>query len=399
MPRSGGVGVVSVAPREDSGVAARPLSILHVVAPAQAGGLEEVVVALAAGHAARGHTVRVLTILDRDDSRDPLTRRLPAAGVEVVPAVLAGRAYARERAAVARACAAFRPDVVHTHGYRPDVLDGGVARRLGIPTVTTVHGFTGGDWKNRLYERLQVRAFRRFDAVVAVSRPIVERLARAGVPRQRIHLLPNAWAGRPPAQDRAAARRSLGVPLEGFRIGWVGRLTAEKGADVLVEAVARLGDVPVSVSVIGDGRERGPLEQRARELGIADRIAWHGLVADAAGLYRAFDVFVLSSRTEGTPIALFEAMAAGVPVVATHVGGVPDVVSPGEALLVPAEDPDALASAIRAVLEDPAAAAARAAAARARLERAFGREPWLDRYEMLYRGLAPAALMTPATST
>ena len=367
------------------------LSILHIVAPAQAGGLEEVVVALAAGLAARGHTVRVLALLDREGSRDPITRRLPGAGVEVVPTVLLGRAYARERAAVARACAVFRPDVVHTHGYRPDVLDGGVARRLGIPTVTTVHGFTGGDWKNRLYERLQIRAFRRFDAVAAVSRPIVERLVRAGVPRQRIHLLPNAWAGRPPALDRAAARRALGVPVEGFRIGWVGRLTAEKGADVFVEALARLGDVPVSVSIVGDGRERGPLEQRARELGLAERIAWHGLVADAAGLYRAFDVFVLSSRTEGTPIALFEAMAAGVPVIATRVGGVPDVVSPAEALLVPAEDPEALASAIRAVLGDPAAAAARAAAARARLEREFGMDPWLDRYEKLYRGLTPAA--------
>lgn len=385
--------MVSVVPlREDTGVAAgRPLSILHVAAPAQAGGLEEVVVALAAGHAARGHAVRVLTILDREDSSDPLTRRLPAAGVEVVPAVLAGRAYARERAAVARACAAFRPDVVHTHGYRPDVLDGGVARRLGIPTVTTVHGFTGGDWKNRLYERLQVRAFRRFDAVAAVSRPIVERLVRAGVRQERIHLLPNAWAGGPPALDRAAARRALGVPLEGFRVGWVGRLTAEKGADVLVEAVARLGGAPVAVSVIGDGRERGVLERRARELGIAERITWHGVLADAARVYGAFDAFVLSSRTEGTPIALFEAMAARVPIVATRVGGVPDVLSPAEALLVPAEDHDALAAAIRAVVDDPAAAAARASAAAARLDREFAVGPWLDRYETLYRGLAHAA--------
>src|SRR5713101_3623616 len=87
----------------------------------------------------------------------------------------------------------LRPAVVHTHGYRPDVVDAGAARRLGIPTVTTVHGFTGGGWKNRFYERVQRRSHRRFDAVVAVSRPLVEQLLRDGVPPRRLHLVQNAW--------------------------------------------------------------------------------------------------------------------------------------------------------------------------------------------------------------
>ena len=93
-----------------------------------------------------------------------------------------GRAYLRERAAIARLLREVRPDVVHTHGYRPDVLDAGVARGQGIAVVTTVHGFTGGGWKNRVYEWLQCRAFRRFDAVVAVSRPLVGLLERRGHP-------------------------------------------------------------------------------------------------------------------------------------------------------------------------------------------------------------------------
>src|SRR2546429_211481 len=82
---------------------------------------------------------------------------------------------------VAAACNRLRPTIVHTDGYRPDVVDASVARRRGIPTVTTVHGFTGGGWKNGLYERLQRRAFRRLDAVVAASEPLKAQLTRAGV--------------------------------------------------------------------------------------------------------------------------------------------------------------------------------------------------------------------------
>jgi glycosyltransferase involved in cell wall biosynthesis len=111
-------------------------------------------------------------------------------------------------------------------------------------------------------------------------------------------------------------------------------------------------------------------------------------VTEAAPLFPAFDVFVLSSRTEGTPIVLFEAMAAGVPVVATAVGGVPGVVSPAEAVLIPPGDPASLAAAIRTTLRDPAAARERTRAARQRLEREFGAQPWLERYDVVYRRVA-----------
>jgi glycosyltransferase involved in cell wall biosynthesis len=301
------------------------------------------------------------------------------------------RAYLRERAAVAHLCRQVRPDVVHSHGYRPDVLDAGVARHLGTPVVTTVHGFTGGGWRNRWYEWLQCRALRRFDAVVAVSQPLVERLARAGVPRSRIHAVPNAWCEHARPLGREAARQALGLPQDGFVVGWVGRLSAEKGPDVLLDALPHVGELPLVVSVVGNGVERVALETRARALGLNGRVRWHGAAPDAGRLFAAFDVFVLSSRTEGTPIVLFEAMAAGVPVIATRVGGVPDVVSVADAALVPADDPAALAEAIRTVYETPSAAGRRARAARARLERDFGVVPWLKRYEAIYRGVSRGA--------
>jgi glycosyltransferase involved in cell wall biosynthesis len=363
--------------------------ILHVVAPGQVGGLERVVRALAGGQVTAGHRVHVAVVLHgHEGERHPFVQALEGRGVEVVPVVVGARAYRKERRAIDAICRRLAPDVVHTHGYRPDVVDAGVARRRDIPTVSTAHGFTGGGWKNRMYERLQRRAWRRFDAVVAVSQPLGVALAKAGVPETVLRVIPNAWDSAVQFLDRPLARRELGVPEGGVRIGWAGRISAEKGPDVVLDALALLrnGAAPVALSMLGDGGARSRLLARAQSLGLQQRVTWHGTVPEAARYFRAFDVFVLSSRTEGTPIVLFEAMAAGVPIVAAAVGGVPGVVSESEAWLVPPDDPRALAEAVRRVLDD-AHAKARADAARRRLEREFSLRPWLDKYESLYRSL------------
>ena len=359
--------------------------ILHVTAPSRVGGLERVVEALSVGHVARGHSVHVIAVVESPGDGDHFLRPLEARGVHPHPLVLPGRAYVRERAAIAEICRTIQPTVMHTHGYRADVLASGIARRLGVRAVTTVHGFTGGGWRNRLYEAMQIRAFQRFDSVVAVSRPIADLLKRRGVPYRKVRLLANAWGSPTLPQSRDASRAILGIPASAFCVGWVGRLTKEKAADVLLDAAALLPR-DVSISFLGDGRERAPLEARTAELGLIDRVRWHGMHRDAGALMRAFDVLVLSSHTEGTPIVLFEAMGAEVPVVATRVGGVPDVVSEMEAILVPANDPSALAIAITRIRDNPAGAALRVAAAAIRLRRVFALEPWLAAYEGIYRG-------------
>jgi len=364
--------------------------ILQIVAPGEFGGLERVVQALIRGLGRRGHAIHVAAVVDRGRREYPFLGRARASGAELHVVDVPARAYLRERAATAALCRRVRPDVVHTHGYRPDIVDAGAAQRCGVPVVTTVHGFTGGGWKNRLYEWLQRRALRQFDTVVAVSRPLADLLARGGVSPDRLALVPNAWEESDVGLTRTAARQALSIGDDRSLIGWVGRLSREKGADVFVEAQAHLTDLPVVASVIGDGPERVALRERATDLGLGTRLAWHGPVLDAGRLFRAFDVFVLSSRTEGTPMVLFEAMAAGVPIVAARVGGVPDVLSDAEALLIPPQDPIALARAIRAVLVDRSGARARAAAAQVRLARDFAPGPWLARYEAVYNRVARA---------
>ena len=362
--------------------------VLHVVAPGEVGGLERVVHLLAKGQAQDGAKVHV-ALVDAGATH-PLFVSLAAAGVTPHPILLPGRAYWRERTAVSRLCEQLRPDIVHTHGARPDVMDAPAARALRIPTVTTVHGFTGGDWKNRLYERLQRRAFRKFAAVVVVSRPLREQLVRDGIPPGRIHVVQNAWEQTAPTHDRETARATLGITGDEFRLGWVGRLSREKGLDVLIEALARppLADLPCRLSVVGSGIEEPGLRVRARALGVDQRIQWHGAIPEVARQFAAFDALVLSSRTEGTPMVLFEAMATHVPIVAARVGGVPDVVSPAEAFLVPPEDPTALAEAIGEVYDHAADARARAQRGHERLVSDFTIAPWLGRYAAVYRHVA-----------
>jgi glycosyltransferase involved in cell wall biosynthesis len=357
-----------------------------VLAPAPAGGLESVVATLAIGQKARGHRVRVISVIGQGE-KPGLHTRLETGGVEIEPIELPARSYARERGEYRRLFRAIHPDIVHTHGYRPDVLAGGIAGSLGIARVTTVHGFTGGDWKNRLYEFLQLRAFQRFESVVAVSRPLAGKLQRRGVSPQSLQVIPNGFDASSAPLARPEARAMLGLPSVGTVLGWVGRLSREKGLDVMLEALARLENQSLILSVLGTGAEREHLEEQAKNLGLSGRVQWHNLVPEAGRLYRAFDTFVMSSRTEGTPISLFEAMAADVPVVATAVGGVPDVLRDSEGWLVSPEDPTALAAAIDRVLSDPAEARRRAGRAAERVREVYGLGSWLDQYDRLYRSL------------
>ncbi|CAN5606932.1 N/A [soil metagenome] len=368
-------------------VAGQPLTIAHVLVPAPYGGLERVVCTLARAQQAAGHRVGVVAVVERV-SGHPFLELVADAGVAVHVHAAAGRAYGSEYRQMKGLCARLRPDIIHTHGYRADVVDGRAARTCGVRTVSTVHGYTGNDWKNRFYEYVQNRAHRHFDAVIAVSKPQVARLTAAGVGASRIRHIPNAWSGDASGLDRAEARRRLGYDGDAYVIGWVGRLSPEKGADILLDALRSVpADDRTVVSMLGSGRDLEALRQRAAASGLGDRVVWHGAVAEAGRFFPAFDLFVLSSRTEGTPMVLFEAMAAGVPVVAAAVGGVPCVVGSDEAWLVEPESPTALAAAIRAAMADPEEASRRAAAARLRLRSAYDVETWVDRHDSVYRAV------------
>jgi len=358
--------------------------ILHLLAPAQVGGLERVVHSLAIGQQRQGHQVAVAAILEAEGDAESFFRPLERAGVSVTRVVVHQRAYLREHKEVRSLLRALSPHVVHSHGYRPDVIDGPVIRRMGVATVATVHGYTGGTWRNSLYERIHRHALRWFDAVIAVSEPLRERLRRSGVPDPRLHTVPNAFMQIAEPLDRATARAELKLPAGEFVVGWVGRMIPEKGVDVIVDALAQLPDLGVSLCAIGAGPDREAQEAKAHRLRLTDRIRWAGMVPEAARYFPAFDVYAISSRTEGLPISLLEAMASDVPIVTTRVGGIPQAITQDHALLVESENATQLAAAIRDVHDDPEAARARAQRARERLASAFGTDAWLRRHDEVY---------------
>jgi glycosyltransferase involved in cell wall biosynthesis len=363
------------------------MRIVQLLAPASFGGLERVVTQLCRGLSGRGHDPIAGLLVEAEQVEEPgLAAALVATGITVHLLRTPHRAYQRERMMVRDLLRTVRPEVVHTHGYHADVLLRSVAQQLDIPVVATVHGFTGGGLKNRVFEWLQRRSLRRMDNVIAVSNPMAQWLASSGVSPSRLRMIRNAY--QPPGEflSRKEARGALGVAAEAKLIGWVGRITPEKGPDLMVEAFSRCRTEGVELAMVGRGRLQPTLEQRVDHLGLNPRVHWSGAVPDAWRLFRAFDVYCLSSHTEGTPMALFEAMAAEVPIVTTAVGGIPDVVSQREALLAPAGDAAALARCLDQALQDNTRERVRAAADR--LHREFGVDSWLDQYEAVYRSLA-----------
>jgi glycosyltransferase involved in cell wall biosynthesis len=365
----------------------RPLHILHVTAPGDFGGLESVVLGLAEGTRTRGHRVTVLASTEGKPSH-PFPDSLRARGLDVI---VPPRGYRSDLSTLLAFSRTEGVDIVHSHGFRSDVLTAMAAGWLEPGTVTTVHGFTGGAARTRLYERIQRLAFRRFDVVVAVSRPLYRDLLESRSNPERIHLIPNAYAASRRLLDRIAARRRLGVPSEGALVGWVGRLSREKGADVALLSFTHLRHPDWRAAFVGTGPEQHRLGTLGTKLGLDPRVYWVGSQADAASLFPAFDVLCLSSRTEGTPVVIMEAMAASVPVVATGVGGVPELLDDGEAgWLVPPDSPAGLAAALDQVLAGGRGVEKKVCAARERLRREYAPERWVEAYERVYRRLASA---------
>ena len=256
----------------------------------------------------------------------------------------------------------FQPHLVQTHSVKSHFLVRAAGLHKGAPWVAFHHGYTWPDWRMRVYNQLDRWSLRAASLVLTVSVPFRRELTRLGVGAARIEVVHNAidaeWGAAdrvPPARRQWRAR--LGIGSQDKVIVIVGRLSREKDHNTLLHAVHALPahGAPALpwLLVVGDGPERAAILETAGRLGISGRLILTGQVPSAAPYYGIADVAVLSSVTEGSPNALLEAMASGVPVVATSVGGVPEIVSHNAtAMLAPPSNPGALADAIAAVLED-----------------------------------------------
>ena len=306
----------------------------------------------------------------------------------------------------------LRPDILHTHTAKAGAV-GRIAARLAGPAAprVVVHTFHGhvlrgyfGAAGSRLFLEVERLLARRTDALVTVSEQVRDDLVRLGVaPAEKFEVIRLGLdlEGRvtAAAEARDAERIALGLRPNDVAVVWLGRMTEIKRVDVLLRAFALLHErVPdARLLLTGDGPLRPDLERLSRSLGLADVVRFLGLRRDVAGVLAAGDVVALTSANEGTPVSLIEALAAGLPVVSTDVGGVRDVVGDGESgLLVPAGDPAAVASALERLGRDPALRARLGSTGRADVVERYAVSRLLDDLDRLYRRLLaekePAAI-------
>lgn len=277
-------------------------------------------------------------------------------------------------------------DLVHAHGYKANFYGLLAARVAAVPVTTTCHNWLGESRSMRTYTWLDRYLLRFFDGIAAVSRSVAEQLGHAGT-RRRVRVIANGVPTRGPGiASRFADQIGTGDRIV---VGTVGRLSVEKGASVLIEAASQIcPDFPRALFVVvGDGPQRSSLEARVRELGMPGQFLFAGERNDVDQIYRSLDVYVLPSFQEGMPMALLEAMAAGLPVVATKVGGVPDLVSdPSVGILVEPGDPAAMATGIRDLLSDQSRRELMGSNARKRVEDQFSAAAMARNYVELYQG-------------
>jgi glycosyltransferase involved in cell wall biosynthesis len=243
------------------------------------------------------------------------------------------------------------PDLVQTHAVKSHLL----ARLAGLkPWIAFHHGYTWPDLRARVYNQADRWSLRKATGVLTVSQPFAEELTRIGVQRERIHIIHNAidrgW-GSGNRAEAARLRTSLGIGAEKRVVLIVGRLSREKNHLTLLDAVLELPEV--HLLIVGEGPERVRIEEHIRVTGKEVSVTLTGQVPSAEPYYPMADVAVLSSLSEGSPNALLEAMAAGIPVVATSVGGIPEMVTHEEsALLVPPGDRKAMTVALQRLLRE-----------------------------------------------
>jgi glycosyltransferase involved in cell wall biosynthesis len=369
----------------------RKIRILHLIDTLGSGGAEALLRTFAAGIDRERFQLYVAGM--RPLRQSPLREELRALGVPThefnqhnsydLPALLSIVRYIKRH----------RIDIIHTHLLAADIMGrmaGFLTRRPVVSTVHVERADLDLEPRRRAFmQRWTARLMCR--TLIVVSDVIRGEVADwFGLTQSRVVVIPNGVDTerfyRAPDYDRAAMKQAL-LGGEHPLVTNVARLVPEKGQSYLLQAAQLIaqGRPDVRFLLLGDGPLRKALEAQATDLGIADKVIFAGFRNDVADVLGASDVFVLSSVREGMPVALLEAMAAGVPAVATDVGGVAQVLKHEEnGLMVPPADPSKLASAICRYLGDPAYARRMADSARASVNERYGMRAWASKCEALY---------------
>ncbi|MFC1657050.1 glycosyltransferase [Candidatus Moduliflexota bacterium] len=375
-----------------------PVKVLHLISSKGLYGAERVVMTLVQ-QADPKLTVPVMAIFRKQGTGgDEFVREAESLGFHVETIQYSSAFDPGQILNLFRVVRRQRPRIIHAHEYKTNILGFFVARMYGIPIVSTVHALHRLEGRAKAVLRFSVWLLRYFKALIAVSKEVRDELVELNVPQEKITTIQNV----PPLTERKhetgarSLRNELGVPADMKLIGFLGRLIPAKGCDQLLRALAMAGREhrDIFLAIVGEGPERDALEALAKSLGLQDMVRFCGFRQDPENVYASLDLLVLPSREEGTPLVMLEGMWQEVPVVATSVGGIPEVITDGKTgRIVPPDNPAALAAAIIEVLGNPENARKRALEAKNTLRRRYDVKVWAGKVQDVYRD---AMRRTPA---
>jgi glycosyltransferase involved in cell wall biosynthesis len=368
--------------------------ILHTIDSQGIYGAETVLLNLATEQIRRGEHPVLLSIGGLAATEKPIEIEARRRGIECIPLRMRDGLNFNGAREIARVAREKSIDVIHSHGYKSNILLGLLPRRARVATVTTLHGWTArSPWsKLGLYRLLDQLLLRRLDAVVVVDEQMLRLSALARLARPALAIANGIPSQLAPAGVREDA---LTNKISGLRsshptlLGVVGRLSPEKNVSCLVEALQQLAasHAGLGLVILGDGPERERIEQSVAASKLAGRVLFGGYVANARDYLPLLDVLVIPSLTEGLPMILLEAMAARVPVIATRVGDIPAVLGALGVLVAPG-DVKALAAAIATTVDNLPAHRALAGQAADRVATHYSASAMADRYSQVYRSVA-----------
>jgi len=378
-------------------------TILHVRTVVGAGGGADKTTLKSAGHL-EGTGYRAWAAYlhaPRDPGFDEIRRRAKAWSCPLIEILDRGPLDPSVIIGLAKACRRLNVRIWHAHEYKSNLIGLLLRPFLRLRLVSTVHGWVEFSPRLSLFYKIDRWALRHYDRVVAVSQNIFDACLAAGVSPERLTLIRNAIEvevykrKHPPgkAAGRSATPREYfirTVPPDRRVIGAVGRLSTEKGFDLLIDAFAQLcrRGFDLELWIAGEGPEESPLKQRAAQCGYPERVVFLGFHRDVQGLFECFDAFCLPSLREGLPNVVLEAMAMEVPIVATTVGGLADILRDEEhALLVAPGSVSELEHGLMRILESPDLCQRLSQAARALVAREFDFRKRMDKVVALYDSL------------
>jgi glycosyltransferase involved in cell wall biosynthesis len=370
----------------------RPQRVAHLISSSGFYGAEQVLVTLAKSSSRLGMRCTILCLEDVRQGNRELFQRASIAGIDAKHLPCRRRIDWSALDRLTELLSDLKVDLLHSHGAKADFYGLLAARRLKLPVVATLHLWSHTPFIVRLYDWVDAIVLRFFDKVVGVSEAIADEMEQKRIPRRLIRVIRNgvdleslAFPGNGAGRQ---IRQELGIKGQSPVVGIVGRLTPEKGHRFFLAAAREiLQSIPEAVFVIvGGGRLEEELRDHAAALGITGAVRFAGFRRDVLCFYEAFDLLVSSSLREGTPMVLLEAMAGAKPVVATRVGGVPELVRHDETgLLVPPRDVRSLARAILDLLKDQARRERLAWAGRRLVWEEFSAERMAQAYQKVYQ--------------